>query len=400
MPVAESTVLKRRLSPPSKEFSGNKVQLIGGGREYFSLVKELISRAEDTIHLQSYIFDDDETGNEIAEALIKAAKRNVNVYLLVDGYASQSLSPSFINRLQAGSVNFRFFEPIFMSRHFYFGRRLHHKLLTIDGRYALVGGINVSNKYNNWNGNPAWLDFALYVEGPLAKDLCVLSYKTWTGFPKVMGITPCEMKKINFEIEDEEKSFVRMRRNDWVRGKKQISASYIEMLRKARKEITILCSYFLPGHEIRNQLIRAAQRGIKVKIIVAGRSDVRIVKQAERFIYKDLLNNNIEIYEYQRTILHGKIMVCDRKWVTIGSYNVNNISAHASIELNLDVYDSIFGEQVHDTLQHIVTNDCIRITKDWVEKKIHYLERMKEWASYEIIRFTLYLCTFYFKQQA
>ena len=80
-------------------------------------------------------------------------------------------------------------------------------------------------------------------------------------------------------------------------------------------------------------------------------------------------------------------MVCDRKWVTIGSYNVNNISAHASIELNLDVYDSIFGEQVHDTLQHIVTNDCIRITKDWVEKKIHYLERLKQWASYEIIRF-------------
>jgi len=276
---------------------------------------------------------------------------------------------------------------------------LHHKLLVIDGKSALVGGINISNKYNDWNGIPAWLDFALYVKGPIARELCILSYKTWKGFPKLMGPTPCETEKIDFEIDDEEKSLVRMRRNDWVRGKKQISASYIEMLKKAKREVTILCSYFLPGHEIRNQLMRAAKRGVKIKIIMAGRSDVKIAKQAERFIYKDLLENNIEIYEYQKTILHGKVMICDREWMTIGSYNVNNISAYASIELNLDVHDPIFAKQVNNMLQNIARKDCIRITKDWVEKKIHFFERMKQWASYEIIRFLFYLFTFYFKQQ-
>ncbi len=399
MLVTDKPVIKRRRKIVPNDFSENHVQLIHGGHEYFNLLKLMIGEARETIHLQTYIFDDDATGSEIAEALIDAANRNVKVYLLPDGYASQSLSHSFINHLRNGGVNFRFFQPIFKSKYFYFGRRLHHKLLVIDGKAAMVGGINISNKYNDWNGIPAWLDFALYVKGPIARELCILSCKTWKGFPKIMGLTPCEAKEIDFDINGEEKSLVRMRRNDWVRGKKQISASYIEMLKKAKKEITILCSYFLPGHEIRNQLVRAASRGVKIKIIMAGRSDIKIAKQAERFIYKDLLENKIEIYEYQKTILHGKVMVCDREWVTIGSYNVNNISAHASIELNLDVYDPIFCGEVNDTLQNIIVKDCIRITKDWVEKKIHFLERIIQWASYEIIRFTLYLCTFYFKQQ-
>ena len=400
MLVAEKPVIKRQRKIVSKEFSENYVRLIRGGHEYFSLLKKMISEAKETIHLQTYIFDDDATGKEIAEALIDAAKKNVKVYLLPDGYASQSLSHALIHRLRSGGVNFRFFQPVFKSKYFYFGRRLHHKLLVVDGKAALVGGINISNKYNDRSGIPAWLDFALYVKGPIAKELCILSYKTWKGFPKVMGQTPCETKQTRFNINGEEKALVRMRRNDWVRGKKQISASYIEMLKNAKEEVIILCSYFLPGHEIRNQLMNAANRGVKIKIIMAGRSDVKIAKQAERFIYKKLLENNIGIYEYQKTILHGKVMVCDRKWVTIGSYNVNNISAHASIELNLDVYDPIFGGEINDLLQDIIAKDCIRITKDWVEKKIHFAERIKQWISYEIIRFTLYVCTFYFKQQS
>jgi cardiolipin synthase len=391
---------KKRPVYLSREFTENKVRLVHGGREYFDLLKQLINDAKETIHLQTYIYDDDETGKDIGEALISAAKRNVNVHLLADGYASQSMSQSFINHLREAGVKFRFFEPILKSRYFYFGRRLHHKILAVDTKYALVGGINISNRYNDGCDEPGWLDFALYVEGEIARELCLLCYKTWKGFPRVMGITPCETKKLHFDMEPEEKSFVRMRRNDWVRGKNQISSSYSEMLKKAKREVVILCSYFLPGREIRNHLIRAAHRGVNVKVIMAGRSDVKIAKQAERFIYKDLLNNNIEIFEYQKTILHGKITVCDSKWLTIGSYNVNNISAYASIELNLDVYDPVFAEEVSDMLQKIASEDCIQITKEWVEKKGNIFERAIQWTSYEVIRFIFYLFTFYFKQQA
>lgn len=398
MDIALKSPTRRRPLSLGKEFTENKVKLIPGGRRYFSLLKNLISQAKETIHLQTYIYDDDETGQDIAEALIGAAKKNVKVFLLVDGYASQSLSQSFISHLRDEGVNFRFFEPIFRSKNFYFGRRLHHKMLVVDGRYAVVGGINISNRYNDWDSEPAWLDFALYVEGDVAKELCVLAYKTWKSFPRIMGLTPCETKKIYFNI-DGEKSLVRMRRNDWVRRKKQISASYLEMLKNAKEEITILCSYFLPGHEFLNHLIRASRRGVKIKIIVAGMSDVRIAKQAERFIYDDLLRNNIEIYEYQKTVLHGKLTVCDNKWLTIGSYNLNNISAYASIELNLDVYDPAFARQTNEMLQTIAKEDCIRVTKEWMQKKENFIQKFIQWSSYEIIRFLFYLFTFYFKQQ-
>jgi cardiolipin synthase A/B len=390
---------ERRPAFLSREFSANDIRLIHGGREYFDLLKQMIRDAKETIHLQTYIFDDDETGNELADALIEAAQRNVKVYLLVDGYASQSLSQFFIARLRSNRVNFRFFQPILKSKSFYFGRRLHHKILVVDGTSAVVGGINISNKYNDGDNEPAWLDFALYVKGPIARELCVLAYKTWKGFPQAVGLTSCEMAQWQVTLNGEETSFVRMCRNDWVRRKKQITASYIHLLKSAKKEVTILCSYFLPGHEFRNRLIRAARRGVRVRVIMAGRSDVRIAKQAERFIYKDLLAHNIEIYEYQKTVLHGKIAVCDNKWVTIGSYNVNNISAYASIELNLELYAPGFAKSVGDMLAQIAHDDCIQITREWMEKKETAFGKIVEWASYETIRFIFYLFTFYFRQQ-
>jgi cardiolipin synthase len=397
------TIVAPRLNAYSvrtpKDFSGNKVKLVHGGREYFDLLKTLIKQATDTIHLQTYIYDDDETGREIAKALMHAAERGVKVYLLADGYASQVMSQSFIDQLRAAGINFRFFEPLFRSKYFYFGRRLHHKLLVVDARYALVGGVNITNRYNDLEGQPAWLDFALFAEGEIAKELCVLCYKTWKAFPPSLGTTPCNIRKQHFDIKQGEGCFVRMRRNDWVRRKNQISASYIEMLKNAKSEIIILSSYFLPGGIIRKYLVQAARRGVKVKVIMAGRSDVMLAKQAERFIYKDLLKNKIEIYEYQKNILHGKIAVCDNKWLTIGSYNVNNISAYASIELNLDVFNPAFAMLVNDMLENIVRNDCIRITPEYFEKSSNVFKRVVHWASYEIIRFVFYMFTFYFKQR-
>lgn len=392
----------RRIERPhlSKDFTPNKVKLVRGGRKYFDLVKMLINRATDIIHLQTYIYDDDETGKEIANALMEAASRGVKVYLMADGYASQVMAQSFIDQLRTAGVNFRFFQPVFRSKYFYFGRRLHHKMLVVDARYALVGGINISNRYNDLHNKPAWLDFALYAEGEIAKELCVLCYKTWKGSSAATDMASCEIKQPNFDTESGEKSFVRVRRNDWVRRKNQISASYIEMLKKAGSKMTILSSYFLPGRMIRKYLIQAAKRGVKIKVIMAGRSDVMLAKQAERFIYKDLLKNKIEIYEYQPNILHGKIAVCDKKWLTIGSYNVNNISAYASIELNLDVYDPHFAMQVNDMLENITRKDCIRITMRYFEKRSNVFKRMIHWISYETIRFIFYMFTFYFKQRA
>lgn len=379
--------------------TNNKVELVRGGEEYFNLILQLINQAKESIHLQVYIYDDDETGKKVADALKAAVQRKVQVYLLADGYASQVMSQKFIDDLRAGGVHFRFFETIFRSKYFYFGRRLHHKVMVADTRHALVGGLNISDRYNDMPGHPAWLDFALYAEGEIAKQLCVLCWKTWNGFPQRMGITPCEEKELQFDFQEEDKSMVRMRRNDWVRRKNEISRSYIEMLKTAHTEITILCSYFLPGRTMRKSILQALKRGVQINLVLAGLSDVMLAKYAERYIYDWMLRNKIRIFEYQATVLHGKVAVCDNEWLTLGSYNVNNISAYASIELNLDVFNRTFASKVNEALTHIIQESSLEITEERLFKSTTIIKRLIRWSSYQIIKLGFYLFTFYFREK-
>ncbi len=377
----------------------NRARLIPGGKEYFHLLHEMIEKAEDTIHMQVYIFCADETGRYIADALIAAARRNVKVYLMADGYASQELPASFIHELCDAGIHFRFFCPLLKSKYFYFGRRLHHKVVAVDTKYALVGGINISNSYNDMPAHPAWFDFALWMEGDIVKELCVLCWKTWNGYPKHMGLTPCEMKEISFDIKTDESCMIRMRRNDWVRRKVQVSKSYEQIFRQARNEIIILSSYFLPGKKFRKSIAAAVRRGVKVKVVLANISDVAIAKHAERYMYRWMLRNNIEIYEYRPNVLHGKMAICDDKWLTIGSYNVNNISAMASIELNLDVYNETFVTSVRQTVEKIIEEDCITVTKEIFNSHNHFFRKLWQDLCYETIRILFYLSTFYFEQK-
>lgn len=390
----------KKLQTHNSFTTANRAQLIQGGAEYFDLLVRLIKDAKETIHLQSYIYADDKTGWLIANALKTASKRNVKVYLLVDGYASQALSKLFIREMREAGIQFRFFNPLFKSRYFYFGRRVHHKVAVVDMKYALVGGINIADRYNDLPGKPAWLDFALYAEGEIARQLCILCWKTWKGYSPNMGLTACEEKESYFDIPAGDQMEVRMRRNDWVRHKNEVSATYIEMLHNAKKEVIIVCSYFLPGKVIRRQMVNAIKRGVSVKVIVAGRSDIMTAKYAERWLYDWLLRNGIELYEYQQNILHAKLAVCDNILMTIGSYNINDISTYASIELNLDVRNPVFVQQVRLTIQGIIEKHCIRITQEQHFKTKNVLKQFVRWVSYEFIRVMFYLFTFYFKRRS
>lgn len=260
----------------------------------------------------------------------------------------------------------------------------------IDNRHALVGGINISDRYNDLPGHPAWLDFALHVEGEIVQQLCELCWKTWKGFPLRVNSTPCSQKELQFNIPEEDKCFVRMRRNDWVRRKNEISRSYIEMLKNAQKEVTILCSYFLPGRVMRQSMIQALNRGIKIKVVLAGLSDVKLAKKAERYIYNWMLRKKIRIFEYQGAVLHGKVAVCDNEWLTLGSYNINNISAYASIELNLDVFNASFAEKVDQALERIIQQNCLEITEELLFKTSTVFKRLVRWSSYQLIKFLFF----------
>lgn len=380
--------------------SNNKANLIRGGKPYFDALLQLIESAKETFHLQTYIYNDDETGQAIADALKAAVQRNVKVYLLLDGYASRGLPRSFINDLKDAGIFFRFFNPLFKSSYFYFGRRLHHKVAVADAVYALVGGVNITNRYNDMEDHKAWLDFAIHLEGEAAKELCVLCWKTWYNFPAKLEPTPCELKQIDYKIPAEEQSEVAIRRNDWVRRKNEISATYVNMMRTSSSHVTILCSYFLPGRVIRRQLTYASQRGIQIKVVTAGVSDVKVAKYAERYLYNWLLRRNIQLYEYRPNVLHGKIAVCDGEWLTIGSYNINDISAYASIELNINVHNTTLAKETEQLLNKIIEEDCTPITEEYLQRSKNTIKQFLYWCSYEITRGLLFLFTFYFKRKS
>lgn len=371
----------------------NQVRLVRGGLEYFSLLAQLIEGAKISIHLQVYIYHQDKTGLHIASLLTQAAKRNVKVFVLVDGYASQDLSDRFVQELREAGVYFRFFQPLFKGSSFYFGRRLHHKIVVADGSQALVGGINISDHYNDLPGKPAWLDWALYAEGEVAGTLLQICRR------RIKPERSKPYQPISPHCWPENNCLIRVAVNDWVFGKREITNSYLHMLRSARSEVIIMSPYFMPGNDIRRHLSMARRRGVSIKLILTGISDVMISKYAERYMYQWLFKNGIEIYEYKKNVLHGKLAVYDQKWATVGSYNVNNISAYASVELNLGVEDAMFASQVTRMLHTMIADECEQITEEGYNHHQGLLKRLAQKIAYEVIRVLLYLFTFYFKQR-
>jgi cardiolipin synthase len=375
--------------------SNNSVELIRGGAPYFTLLEKLIDGAQESIHLQTYIYEDDETGKRVAQALIRAAQRGVKIYMLLDGYASRPLSDSpTLNDIREAGIHFRWFEPLFKGHNFFVGRRMHHKILVADKAHGLVAGLNISNRYNDIDGQPAWLDWAAYVQGESVVELYNRCVQMWF---KRSQIAKHYALRTHYSTSSD--CFVRIRVNDWARNKNQISRSYIEMMQRAKTGITIMSSYFMPGRVLRRNLRFAAKRGVKIRIIMTGVSDVLLAKAAERFFYPWLLRRNIEIYEYKTKVLHGKIASYDGHWVTIGSYNVNDLSAYASIELNLDVHDPGFSNKVDAALEKIIKEDCTRITEETFNRSTHVWNKAFYRIAYSFIRLSLFVFTLRFGQE-
>ncbi|HEV8285054.1 MAG TPA: phospholipase D-like domain-containing protein [Chitinophagaceae bacterium] len=391
----------KKLKPYSQTnhyYLRNKVKLVHGGKEFFIRLKQLIDEARHSIHIQTYIFDDDETGTFVADALIDAAKRNIDVYLIVDGFASQNLSKDFVKKLKQAGINFHFFEPLFRSRNFYFGRRLHHKVMVIDGVRALVGSMNIADRYNDLPGRRAWYDLALYVEGEAAVALYWICCKLWVKPSKIFKL-PDNIDDIIKSIPKEQYCSVLVRQNDWVNRKIQISRTYLNLARDATDRISVINSYFLPRQVFLNRLKRAAKKGIEVRIILTKVSDIKIAKLAERYLYRSMLRNKIQLYEYRPTMLHAKLAVSGNQVLTLGSYNVNGLSDFASVELNLDVKNEKFVRRVEKEIDDLIEKDCVAIDPTTYLTKPFSLKQLIQWISFQLIHLTLTVFTFYFRQK-
>lgn len=367
-----------------KYFDAENIQLVYSGSNYFEVLDRIIEESKEILHVQTYIFDADKTGTRVLESLKKAVKRGVKVYLLSDAYGSFPFPAELSKELATAGIHFRLFSPLFSGESGYFGRRLHHKIVVADKKVGMIGGINIADKYGYGSTDErVWLDYALLIKGDLCEYLHLLCEQVY--HKKRSKLISWE-KSTLLNTGSAKAPLLRFRRNDWIKGKNEIQQSYVAAISEAKNSIIIVASYFLPGTQFRSILKKAARRGVNIKIILAGKSDVSSVRLAQNYLYDFYLSNSIQLFEWQNSVLHGKAMLVDKSWATIGSYNLNFLSHYISIELNADVIDPNFAHQFSEHLEDIMKNSCHAVDLEKTLKKRTWFGSIGMWLAYNFFR--------------
>jgi cardiolipin synthase len=363
------------------------IALVRSGEDYFSRLESIIDNSEFEIHIQVYLFENDATGNRIINALKEAASRQVKIYLILDGLGSLSFPSKIRNDLEQSGINVRFFAPLFSAYTFYLGRRLHQKIVVADSKVALIGGINIADKYHGTPTEEPWLDYAVQLNGEIAKPIQELCNAI---FLKKRRLHSQKIKSV-FHLQED--ILVRILQNDWLKRKNEISNAYIKSIGNAKEEITIMGSYFLPGRRITQALKKAAKNKVRIRLILSGISDLPMTRRATCYLYSKLLSYDIELYEWNSSILHGKTAVIDSYWTTIGSFNLNNLSSYGSIETNVEINSPIFAQMYQEDLNQIIAQ-CQKITPQTLSIKNTTLAKFTNWISYYSTRFIEIIVTF------
>lgn len=368
-----------------KYLPGNKVHLLRGGKLFFDQMEALIDQAQHEIHFHTYIFATDQTGLQISHALLRAAQRKVKIYMVLDAYGSLELmrQKDWAAQWKEAGIEIKWFGKFFTGENINFGRRLHQKIFIVDGRDTIVCGLNIADRYNNIENHPAWLDFGLHVTGPIGIHLrehamTFLPKKTRQGIQR-------NPKWLNYEPNGNVP--VMIIRNDWLRGVYDIYNTYRNAFDSAQKEIIIAGAYFTPGRRMRNSLQRAVKSKVNVKVILSKQADNWIAENATKYLYSWLLRNKMEIFEWKPTIMHAKVAVIDRKWTTLGSYNLNYLSAYESIELNYALNNKNSSTLIHNELEKIINHECTPVTLADHKKYQTPFKMIQEWVAYRLFRF-------------
>ena len=342
--------------------AGNRIRLLENGEEFFPRVYGAIQRAQQSVLLETFIWFDDEVGQELHRELLAAAQRGVRVEIMVDGYGSHDLSTDFLASLTAAGVRFIWYDPrplLFGMRTNVF-RRLHRKTVVVDGEIAFVGGINFSAEHVSSFGPQAKQDYAVEVKGPVVTDIARYvqqQFGSEQATRRWWGQRSNPLAR-NHTSGDAQALFV-FRDNDEHRD--DIEQHYLDMLRSARQEVIIANAYFFPGYRLLREMRNAARRGVKVKLIVQGEPDMPIVKVGAELLYNWLVDAGVEVYEYIRRPLHGKVAVKDQQWATVGSSNLDPLSLSLNLEANLMIHDREFNQQLRSNLERLMQQDCQRV---------------------------------------
>jgi cardiolipin synthase len=379
---------------------GNRFTLLENGEAFFPAVFQAIEAAQHEVILETFILFRDKVGLALHACLLDAARRGVQVDVTVDGYGSPDLTVEFIESLTSAGVRLHVFD----ARQRLFGRlrtnlfrRMHRKIVVVDGVKAFVGGINYSADHLADYGPEAKQDYAVEIEGPIVEDIhrfardAIASAlagprrRWWQRGAR--DAVPAAPQPVG---GDAAALFVT---RDNVENRDAIEHHYRLALRAARREVIIANAYFFPGYRLLKEMRRAARRGVRVSLILQGQPDMPIVKIAARMLYDHLLRAGVRIYEYCERPLHGKVAVADEEWATVGSSNLDPLSLALNLEANVMIRDRGFNRVLRERLQWLIDHSCKEIdpqremVRSWWRLSLsylvfHVLRRFPTWAGW------------------
>jgi cardiolipin synthase A/B len=373
-------------------YRDNSVELLLDGPETHDAMLEAIGSANHHVHLETYIFADDEVGKRFAAALAAKARMGVAVRVIYDSIGSRSASGDFWAELQAAGVAVRTFnppDPIQDQNPFDIDTRDHRKLLIVDGRAAFTGGINIDRNYvrpsevvGGTSTSSGWRDTHIRIAGPAVEAFQNLFVGLWEMLDEPLAEPPYAPRNL-----DEGDTLVRVL--SAVGGNaeaSQIWVAYQAAAKVARDRIWITQSYFAPDDELLTAIREAAARGVDVRVLVAGFSDSQLLLNASRAYYADLLEAGIKVFESQEQIMHAKTMVVDGYWSTVGSSNLDYLSFLHNHEANAVILGAKFAAELEDVFLADQANAVEIELERWRERSLW--QRTKELGSY-LIRYRL-----------
>ncbi len=372
----------------SRLLGGNDIQLLVCGGQYFPALEQAMDEAHSEIFLETYIFADDETGQRIAAALARAARRGVRVRVLVDGFGARDFDDTHRQALESAGVNTLVFRPEVGGMGFKRNRlrRMHRKLAVIDAQTGFAGGINIIDDMHTPGHQPPRFDYAVRVRGPLVTRMHHECLKLWERvawatlqfrprLPRLRNAGPRKPGQMRAAL------LVR----DNLQHRRDIEDAYLQAIDSAFREILIANAYFLPGRRFRQALTLAAQRGVKVTLVLQGRVEYALLHYASQALYGSLLSQGVRIIEYRRGFLHAKAAVIDDDWATVGSSNIDPFSLMLAREANVVVRDAGFAQQLRHSLQLACNHGGRELRhRQWQTRPLH--ERMLRWLAYGMVR--------------
>ncbi|MCF6688487.1 cardiolipin synthase ClsB [Raoultella terrigena] len=374
--------------------NGNRIQLLENGDSYYPALFRAVDRAKRKVTLETFIWFEDDVGWQLHAVLLKAARRGVEVEVLLDGYGSPDLSDGFVNELISAGVIFRYYDPrprlLGMRTNLF--RRMHRKIVVVDDTTAFVGGINYSAEHMTDYGPEAKQDYAVQVEGPVVLDIAQFVQQNLPASEG--GRRRWRRRRHQPEVNQhpgEAQALLVWRDN--LEHRDDIERHYLKMLANARREVIIANAYFFPGYRLLHAMRSAARRGVRVKLIVQGEPDIPIVKVGARLLYNYLVKGGVQIFEYRRRPLHGKVALADDHWATVGSSNLDPLSLSLNLEANLIVHDRDFNQTLRDNLNTLIQQDCKQVDRSMLPKRswwnlgrsvlaFHFLRHFPAWVGW------------------